>query len=585
MSTIDDLVIGIGIDDAGLDQQAEKAASAFEKHIGKIGLATAAAGAGLEAFARGQQDSNIQTQELAASLGISEDAMRDMARETANVGFPLNEVLDLMELGKQQGITSGEALEKYANFWDMVGDATGESSVELGKAGVALHTMGIAAGDEGEAVAALGFIHEKTTMSQADFLAMLGRLGPDLQKTGLDINDTAALLGIMGNEMGLTGRAARTELSKGLKESDGSTEDLLKTLGISQKQFDEYTASVEDSGDVLQRNSDIVDQNFTPLQKLQNEAKELMYQYGDLANAAGVAAPVLMSIGPIAKGAKQGFDLMSTGVKGLGQAFKANPIGFIIGIIALLVTALIAAYHNSETFRRIVDGAFKAIGAAANWLWNNAIKPAFTAIGAIVSWLWQHIVQPYFKAIGAIIMWVVNRVKLSIAFWRAAFSAIGALVAGWVQRTKDRFNAIVAFVKSIPGKFRAGMSRLADIITAPFRAGFNAVARLWNNTVGQLSFSIPSWVPGIGGKGWSAPQLPTFHSGGIVPGPRGAEVLGVLQGGERVLPLGSEDGGGGVLVVGSDGSKLGDAIVEIIARAVRKRGPRAIGINLAPRGA
>ncbi len=223
MSTIDDLVIGIGIDDAGLDQQAEKAASAFEKHIGKIGLATAAAGAGLEAFARGQQDSNIQTQELAASLGISEDAMRDMARETANVGFPLNEVLDLMELGKQQGITSGEALEKYANFWDMVGDATGESSVELGKAGVALHTMGIAAGDEGEAVAALGFIHEKTTMSQADFLAMLGRLGPDLQKTGLDINDTAALLGIMGNEMGLTGRAARTELSKGLKESDGST--------------------------------------------------------------------------------------------------------------------------------------------------------------------------------------------------------------------------------------------------------------------------------------------------------------------------------------------------------------------------
>ncbi len=305
-----------------------------------------------------------------------------------------------------------------------------------------------------------------------------------------------------------------------------------------------------------------------------------MYQYGDLANAAGVAAPVLMSIGPIAKGAKQGFDLMSTGVKGLGQAFKANPIGFIIGIIMLLVTALIAAYHNSETFRKIVDGAFKAIGAAANWLWNNAIKPAFTAIGAIATWLWQHIIQPYFKAIGAIIMWVVNRVKLSIAFWRAAFSAIGALVAGWVQRTKDRFNAIVAFVKSIPGKFRAGMSRLADIITAPFRAGFNAVARLWNNTVGQLSFTIPSWVPGIGGKGWSAPQLPTFHSGGIVPGPRGAEVLGVLQGGERVLPLGSEDGGGGSLTIDSAGSRLDDAIVEIIARAVRRRGPRAIGLKV-----
>lgn len=581
MSTIEDLVVGIGIDDAGLDQQAEKAASAFEKHIGKIGLATAAAGAGLEAFARGQQDSNIQTQQLAASLGISEDAMRDMARETANVGFPLEEVLDLMETGKQQGITSGKALEEYANFWDMVGDATGESATELGKAGVALHTMGIAAGEEGKAVAALGFIHDKTTLSQADFLAMLGRLGPDLQKTGLDINDTAALLGIMGNEMGLTGRAARTELTSALKESDGSTEDLLKTLGISQKTFDEYTASVADSGDVLQRNADIVDDNFTPLQKLQNEAKELMYQYGDLANAAGVAAPILMSIGPIAKGASQGFQLMTTATKGLGAAIKANPIGFIIGLIMLLVGALIYAYNHSETFRKIVDGAFRAIGAAASWLWNNAIKPAFTAIGTIATWLWQHVIKPYFTAIGTIIGWVIQRVKASVAFWRAVFSAIGLIVSQWYQRARDRFNAIVAFVRSIPGKFKAGLSKLVSVITAPFRAGFNAIARLWNNTIGQLSFTVPSWVPGIGGKGWSAPQLPTFHEGGIVPGPRGAEVLGVLQGGERVMPLGSDGDGGGELVIRSGGSKLDDAIVEIIARAVRRRGPRAIGIRVA----
>jgi hypothetical protein len=580
MSTIDDLVIGIGIDDAGLDQEAEKAASAFEKHIGKIGLATAAAGAGLEAFARGQQDSNIQTQQLAASLGISEDAMRDMARETANVGFPLNEVLDLMETGKQQGLKSKAALEQYANFWDMIGDASGESATELGKAGVSLHTMGIEAGNEGEALAALGYIQDKTTLSQSDFLGMLGKLGPDLKKTGLDVNDTAALLGVMSNEMGLTGRAARTELAKGLKESDGNFSDLLDNLGITETQFDGYADAVENSGDVMKRNADIVDDNFTPLQKLQNEAKELMYQYGDLANAAGVAAPILMSIGPIAKGASQSFGMMSKATKGLNAAMKANPILFIIGLIALLVGALIYAYNHSETFRKIVDGAFRAIGAAATWLWTNAIQPAFKAIAAIATWLWQNIIKPYFTAIGTIIMWVVNRVKTSIAFWRAAFSAIGALISAWWSKTKDRFNSIVDFVRSIPGKFRAGLSKLASVITAPFRAGFNAVARLWNNTVGQLSFTIPSWVPGLGGKGWSAPQLPTFHEGGIVGGPRGAEVLGVLQGGERVLPLGSEDAGGGRLTIDSAGSRIDDAIVEIIARAVRRRGPAAIGIRV-----
>lgn len=579
MSTIDDLVIGIGIDDAGLDASAEKAASSFEKHIGKIGLATAAAGAGLEAFARSQQDSNIQTQQLAASLGISEDAMRDMARETANVGFPLEEVLDLMETGKQQGLKSKAALEQYANFWDMIGDASGESATDLGKAGVALHTMGIEAGHESDAVAALGFIQEKTTLSQADFLGMLGKLGPDLKKAGLDVDDTAALIGVLGNEMGLTGRAARTELSKALKQSDGTTADLLKTLGITEKQFDDYTASVKDSSGVMQRNADIVDDNFTPLQKLQNEAKELMFQYGDLANAAGAAAPVLMAIGPMAKGASQGFQMMSKATKALNVAMKANPILFIVGLIALLVGALIYAYNHSETFRKIVDGAFRAIGAAAKWLWTNAIQPAFKAIGAVATWLWKSVIKPYFTMIANIIMWVVNRVKVTVAFWRAAFSAIGALIAAWVQRAKDRFNAIVSFVRGIPGRFRSGLKSLANIITAPFRAGFNAVARLWNNTVGQLSFSIPSWVPGIGGNGWSAPKLPTFHEGGIVPGPRGAEVLGVLQGGERVQPLGSESGGS--ITIDSAGSRLDDAIVEIIARAVRRRGPRAIGLKVA----
>lgn len=581
MTTIDDLVVGIGIDDAGLDKQAEQAASSFERHIGKIGLATAAAGAGLEAFARGQQDSNIQTQQLAASLGISEDAMRDLAGETANVGFPLEEVLDLMETGKQQGLESADALKAYAEFWDTVGDATGESAVELGKAGVALHTMGIEAGKESEALAALGFIQEKTTMSQADFLAMLGRLGPDLQATGLDINDTAALLGIMGNEMGLTGRAARTELTSALKESDGSTADLLKTLGISQKTFDEYNASVTESGDVLQRNADIVDDNFTPLQKLQNEAKELMFQYGDLATMAGTLAPVLMAVGPAAKGMSTAFDISTKATKGLNAAMKANPILFIVGLIALVIGALVAWYHESETFRRIVDAAFKAVGAAASWLWNNAIKPAFEAIGAVATWLWQHIIKPYFTAIGKIIGWVVTRVKASVTFWRAVFTAIGQIITNWWQRTKDRFNAVVAFVRSIPGKFKAGLSRLASVITAPFRAGFNAIASLWNNTIGQLSFTVPSWIPGIGGNSWSAPQLPTFHDGGIVPGPRGAEVLGVLQGGERVLPLGSE-GDGDIVIRAGDGSALARAIVEIIAAAVRRGGPGAIGISARP---
>ena len=61
MATIEDLVVGIGVDAGDLDKQVSDASSRFESAMGKITLAGAAAGAGLEAFARSQADSNAQT--------------------------------------------------------------------------------------------------------------------------------------------------------------------------------------------------------------------------------------------------------------------------------------------------------------------------------------------------------------------------------------------------------------------------------------------------------------------------------------------------------------------------------------------
>ena len=49
---------------------------------------------------------------------------------------------------------------------------------------------------------------------------------------------------------------------------------------------------------------------------------------------------------------------------------------------------------------------------------------------------------------------------------------------------------------------------------------------------------MPDWVPGIGGKGFDMPNLPVMHSGGVVPGTPGTEVLALLQAGERVTPIG-----------------------------------------------
>jgi len=76
---------------------------------------------------------------------------------------------------------------------------------------------------------------------------------------------------------------------------------------------------------------------------------------------------------------------------------------------------------------------------------------------------------------------------------------------------------------------------LGEALLKPFKAAWNGVASLWNANVGSLSFSVPDWVPGIGGNGFDMPNLPKFHTGGVVPGRPGEEVFAVLQAGERVL--------------------------------------------------
>ncbi|HVW33468.1 MAG TPA: hypothetical protein VHL53_13090, partial [Acidimicrobiia bacterium] len=113
---------------------------------------------------------------------------------------------------------------------------------------------------------------------------------------------------------------------------------------------------------------------------------------------------------------------------------------------------------------------------------------------------------------------------------KGAFSA----TFGWI---KDRFDDFIGLFDGLPGKIGAAVKGLAGVITAPFRLEFNAVSGLWNNSVGSLSFHVPDWVPGLGGKGFSFPKLPTLAQGGITTGPTVALIGDNPGGREAVIPL------------------------------------------------
>ena len=91
-----------------------------------IGVAAAAAGAGIELLARKNNELLKETQQISIATGLSSKEINQLARDVAGAGDTIGETLDLIKLAGKEGLQSGEAIKKYAEYWDMVGDASYE---------------------------------------------------------------------------------------------------------------------------------------------------------------------------------------------------------------------------------------------------------------------------------------------------------------------------------------------------------------------------------------------------------------------------------------------------------------------------
>jgi hypothetical protein len=114
-----------------------------------------------------------------------------------------------------------------------------------------------------------------------------------------------------------------------------------------------------------------------------------------------------------------------------------------------------------------------------------------------------------------------------------------------------------------------------------FKTVFNGIARAWNGTVGKLSFSIPDWVPGIGGKGFDMPDIPMLANGGIVTGPTLA-LIGEGNGPEAVIPLSRMGefgmGGGSSVTINVNGGDP-NAVVDALRSYMRQNGSVPIRVS------
>jgi hypothetical protein len=255
---------------------------------------------------------------------------------------------------------------------------------------------------------------------------------------------------------------------------------------------------------------------------------------------------------------------------GLNAAMRANLIGIVITALAGLIALIIYAYKHSETFRNIVQGAWRGIQVAVSFAWNNVIKPTVTAlvwyfrnvVAPTALWLWNNVLKPAWVGISTAVKIASVVIQVALKLWilylqnvvfpvirflwnnvvRPVFTDIAAKISFvWTKIIRPVFSALGSFIKDkVAPAFVVGVTairvaweKVKDAAKAPVSFVINRVINPliggFNSIAGKLGVKdrIPT-IPGIGDGqgGLSAPGRGNSRGTGDGLG----DVLGFFKG-------------------------------------------------------
>jgi hypothetical protein len=253
----------------------------------------------------------------------------------------------------------------------------------------------------------------------------------------------------------------------------------------------------------------------------------------------------------------------------LGEAKESIGAALLPVVAAIIPYFVDFASWLQENTKLVLIIAGVIGGLATVILTLNFAMKAWTAIQTIVNGLtlaWNALLAA--NPITIVILAVVAFIAILTALY-FKFDGVRKVVDTVFQAIKKGVSASLDFL----GDYVQGVLNIYKNI-------FNTIARLWNNTIGKLSFEFPSWVPGLGGKGFSVPQIPMLAEGGIV---RSATLAVVGEAGpEAVVPLDRGSGFGNVTVNVTGGlatsAEIGQAVINAIRAYNRTGGPANIQV-------
>ncbi len=259
----------------------------------------------------------------------------------------------------------------------------------------------------------------------------------------------------------------------------------------------------------LDLNKEAIDQFFTNFKNGIKAILGFLNEYKVAILAAFTLVPLFKFIAMLVSVGKA----VVTFARMISFAFAANPVGFLITAIGILIFMIYDFFKFLETG----DSAFAPLWQAVidfaegtiQWLgdlWNSIINGVSEAIGAAVEWF------------NSLLASVSSVVDVATGIFGLMFGIITKPIADAINLVTGLFNIWSDGNTSFVDKLKATFSLVTDAIISPFKAAFDWVTSKFGSIIGTISSGISkigslfgsttaSMSAGAGGMSAAKPSL------------------------------------------------------------------------------
>ena len=229
------------------------------------------------------------------------------------------------------------------------------------------------------------------------------------------------------------------------------------------------------------------------------------------------------------------------------------PFVAIIAII-LFVAALVYRYWDEIVYygKLFVDGIIAFGGWVLGW------------IGAIIGGIVAFVASLVVSVVGVGLLFVSTIIGLVLLPFVFVGKLWNNLLQSWTDSGKKKWRGFLSWLTGIgPLVKRTAIDAAKSV--------FNAIVGVYNSFASGMSFTIPDWVPHIGGEGFELPQIAALAKGGIVNKPTFA-LIGE-DGPEAVIPLSQRNNPKGIGLGGNENNSnnMGPVTININVGGVTDR--------------